>query len=133
MLLGTQVLVVSTHPQHCKPLVLALDKLNVKTAVAFSAAQAIEILTTSDIPVVCTCAELPDGDYRLLLKAIRRGGGKSRLLVMTPKDDCPDYLDAMRRGVYDFLLFPFQSSEVERIIGNALHAVRPTHVVAKTA
>lgn len=124
-MLGLEVLVVSTHPQHCKPLVLALNKLNLKVAVAFSAAEALESLNTSEIPVICTCAELRDGDYRLLLEGIRTRGLKSRLLVITPKDDSQDYLDAMEHGVFDFLPVPFQQSEIERIVRNALSRAEP--------
>jgi DNA-binding NtrC family response regulator len=133
---GTEVLVVSAHPQHCKPLVLALNKLNLKTAVAFSAEEALESLSASDIPVVCTCAELRDGDYRLLLDAIRSKGWKSRLLVITQKDECPEYLDAMEHGVFDFLPAPFQQTEIERIVRNALAASSssfPSRSIAKTA
>ncbi len=131
---GTEVLVVSAHPQHCKPLVLALNKLNLKIAVAFSAAEALESLADSEIPVVCTCAELRDGDYRILLDAIRTQGLRSRLLVITQKDECPEYLSAMEHGVFDFLAYPFQQAEIERIVRNALATPAPGIArVAKTA
>jgi DNA-binding NtrC family response regulator len=136
MLTGTQVLVVSAHPQHCKPLVLALNRLSVKTAVTFSLSEALKTLGQCDVPVVCACAELVDGDYRKLVDAIHSRGLRSRIVVIAHQDDCPEYLSAMEHGVFDFLPVPLQQGEIERIVGNALRAADPAFALrsfSKTA
>ncbi len=114
------VVVVSCHPHHCKPLVLALHRIGVRVALVFSAAEGSRMLTENEIPVVCSCAELPDGNYRSILGVIQSRHLKTRLLVMSEAQECAEYLEAMQAGVFDVLPVPYQMKEVERIIRNAL-------------
>ncbi len=133
MPIGTQVLVVSAHPQLCRSLILALDKANFTTAVAFSVDEAMDVLSQSEIPVICTCAELRDGDYRMLLDAVGSRGLKSRVVLMAEQEET--YLAAMECGAFDFLQVPFLQKEVERIVCNALAAGDPQldHAMARSA
>ena len=39
-----EILVVSCHPQHCKPLVVALDKMGIRVSMVFSAEEAARAL-----------------------------------------------------------------------------------------
>lgn len=128
-----EILVVSCHPEHCKPLVVALDKMGVRVALVFSAEEASRALTGSQIPVVCSCAELPDGNYRSVLNVIKTKDLKTRLLVMSAAQECAEYLQAMQLGTFDFLPLPHQMSEVERIVRNALEASEPVRAVAATS
>lgn len=132
-MVAPEILVVSCHPQHCKPLVVALDQLGARVALVFSAEEASRVLTGSQIPVVCSCAELPDGNYRSVLNVIRSKNLKSRLLVISAAQDCAEYLQAMQAGTFDFLPVPYQMGEVERIIRNALEASERGRAVAATA
>lgn len=117
-----QVLVVSCHPQHCKPLLVALDKMNCRVALAFSVAEAKGILMSGSVPVACTCAELPDGNYRSILSVVQSHRLKTRVLVISETQECAEYLQAMHAGAFDLLPAPYQRSEVERIIRGALES-----------
>ena len=125
-----EILVVSCHPQHCKPLVVALDKMGIRVSMVFSAEEAARALTASRIPVVCSCAELPDGNYRSVLKIIQSKNLKTRLLVMSAAQECAEYLHAMQAGTFDFLPVPYQMGEVERIVRKALEFAEPIRAVA---
>ncbi len=115
-----EVLVVSCHPEHCKPLIVSLARMNLRVAAVFSARDAMQVLGGVEVPVVCCCAELPDGNYRTLLQEIAARKLKTRLVVVTAAEECAEYLEGMQLGAFDFLPAPYQKGEIERIVGNAL-------------
>jgi two-component system, NtrC family, nitrogen regulation response regulator GlnG len=125
-----QVLVVSCHLSHSKPLAVALERIGVRTALAFSAEKGSRMLTADEIPVVCCCAKLPDGDYRSILSVIRSKNLRTRLLVVSEAQECNEYLQAMQAGAFDFVPVPYQMKEVERILRNALELPEPAQAVA---
>jgi DNA-binding NtrC family response regulator len=111
-------------------LLVALDKMNCRVALAFSVAEAKGILMRG-VPVACTCAELPDGNYRSILSVVQSHRLKTRVLVISETQECAEYLQAMHAGAFDLLPAPYQRSEVERIIRGALESsqrdTRSTH------
>jgi DNA-binding NtrC family response regulator len=104
--------------------------MKMRVAVVFSAEEASKLLAGREIPVVCSCAELPDGNYRSILKVIKSNRLKSRLLVIGEAKDCGEYLKAMEIGAFDFLPVPYQSGEVERIVRSALEISDPASPAA---
>jgi DNA-binding response OmpR family regulator len=55
---------------------------------------------------------LPDGDGLALLAAIRSGGNKLPILVLTAKDTVEDRVNGLDTGADDYLVKPFAMSEL---------------------
>jgi DNA-binding NtrC family response regulator len=70
-------------------------------------------------PVILTDADLPDGAWSDVLDLAQSVSPSSRVLVTTRFADARLWIDALGRGVFDFLAQPFYASEVRRILANA--------------
>ena len=129
-MLAPQVLVVSSHLSHSKPLAGALERMGVRTALAFSVEKASRMLKADEIPVVCCCAKLPDGDYEDILSVVQSRNLKTRLLVVSDAQESTEYVRGMQAGAFDFIPVPYQMAEVERILRNALELSEPARAAA---
>ena len=121
----TQVLVIASQTRQCKRVVLALDQLGFKVRLAFTLAEAQATLESEHFPVVCSSTELIDGTYRDVLEILLSRSLATRLLVISPRDDNSEYLEAMELGAFDLLPCDCAPSEVERILRNAMACTGP--------
>jgi DNA-binding NtrC family response regulator len=72
----------------------------------------------------CLCGfSVEDGSYRDVVKHAKRQSAEVPVIIVSTPD-CPneygEYLAAMNTGAFDFLCYPYQKGEVERILGSAL-------------
>ncbi|HEV2305685.1 MAG TPA: hypothetical protein VGR93_09220 [Candidatus Acidoferrales bacterium] len=86
-------------------------------------AEAVKRLFDRGRVAACLCGfSVADGSYRDVVKHAKRQSAVPVIIVSTP--DCPneyrEYLAAMNTGAFDFLCYPYQKGEVERILGSAL-------------
>jgi DNA-binding NtrC family response regulator len=72
------------------------------------------------VSVVFCQARLPDGTFRDLLRLTDRRQSKTAVVVCSDFYDKTTYIEAMSRGAFDYMAFPYRQSEVEWIVGNAL-------------
>ncbi|HLE37828.1 MAG TPA: hypothetical protein VI699_11870, partial [Candidatus Acidoferrales bacterium] len=70
--------------------------------------------------VVLTEAALPDGNWKDVLDLARAEARGSAVVVTDPLADTRLWMDALDLGAYDLVCQPFCSSEVQRILSNAL-------------
>ncbi len=70
---------------------------------------------------------LPDGDGMDVVKAVRRPGGATPILVLTSRDGLRDRVDSLNGGADDYLLKPFAMEELVARLKALLR--RPGHVL----
>lgn len=85
------------------------------------------LLTARDISA-CLCGfGLEDGSYRDLVKYAKHQPNETPVIIISTPS-CPneygEYLAAMNTGAFDFLCYPYQKREVERILRLAVASFR---------
>ncbi len=81
--------------------------------------EAAEFLKRSEVSVVISGAELPDGSWQDLLEELNRHPVPPRLIVMCHAADDRLWADVLDRGGYDVLGEPFDPREVIRVVSLA--------------
>lgn len=107
-------LIVATHPQQCKALVRAFDKLAMRSALAFTVEEACRTLTTAEPTLVVTAAELLDGTYQDILQQANQRSLPTILLLR--REEIRMHPSAAKAGVAGLLTFPFSLAEVEQVL-----------------
>jgi FixJ family two-component response regulator len=64
--------------------------------------------------------QLADGNYRDILGENARDASKLPVIVCSPFTDDHLYMDAMCRGAFDFVAYPYSRQEVDWIVNSAL-------------
>jgi DNA-binding NtrC family response regulator len=97
----------------------------INTVWAASVAEASKALEAKDV-AACLCGFwLEDGTFRDLARHIRRAeSGIPVIAVSAPacRNEYRDYLAAMNNGAFDFLCHPYQKSDLERMLRQAITA-----------
>lgn len=124
-------LIVATHPQQCRALVQAFDKLALRSALAFTVEEACRTLESADLTLVVTAPALRDGTYREVLRETQRRN--LPLLLLLRRHELPDYREAPPSGVAGLLAFPFSLAEVEQAVRGACGGDRSFPERAATA
>jgi DNA-binding NtrC family response regulator len=66
-------------------------------------------------------ARLPDGTFRDLLRLTGSPDSKIAVVVCSEFYEKGTYIEAMSMGAFDYVALPYRKSELEWIVGNALH------------
>jgi DNA-binding response OmpR family regulator len=82
-------------------------------------AEAVELLKRSAVAVVICAAELPDGDWKGLLRELAGQPAPPRLIVTSALADDGLWAEVLDLGGYDVLGMPFDPPEVIRIVSLA--------------
>jgi DNA-binding NtrC family response regulator len=90
--------------------------------------EAAKGLLDGDNVAACLCGfGLEDGNYKDLVKLARRQTPEIPVIIVSTPS-CPneyrEYLAAMNAGAFDFLCYPYQKREVERILRLAVASSR---------
>jgi DNA-binding NtrC family response regulator len=108
------VLIVATHPQQCKALVRAFEKLVLRSALAFTVEEACRTLESASPTLVVTAPVLLDGTYQDVLQQAKKRNLPTVLLLRP--DEVREYQAASDAGVAGLLTFPFSHGDVERVL-----------------
>lgn len=111
----SDVLVVSTRPEHLNTLMHVLKASWGWVVVASSLRLAKEALSLQSFGIVFCDEFLSDGSYRELLTTHVTPNGL-KLVLMLRWANWPEYLEAMRLGAFDGLRSPLQPAEVENVL-----------------
>lgn len=128
-------LVVSSQPEERHALLQALSRFPLRTTSCSTLAEARACLTRSKFRVVICDDRLPDGSFRDILESLRHRQ-KTPLIVASKLGDWTEYLEALRLGVFDLVVYPYYPPEVERVLGIALREARragPSHAPRSAA
>jgi len=85
---------------------------------------AMGLLMRYQIEVIVCDEVLPDGDFRELMKELKRSACEALVVVMSRSYDWGDYLGAMIAGAYDYLAYPPYPGELEEVVAAALVETR---------
>jgi len=113
------VLFVSPHPEDADRLSQILGALPVELEHVADLRHARDKLRVESYQVILTDVKLPDGAWSDVLDLAQQVSPASEVIVTTRFADARLWIDAMSRGVFDFLAQPFYPTEVRRILVNA--------------
>lgn len=117
-----QVLLVCSDPEGRGALAEVVAHFGVTTVSASSVREALATLAREPIRLVLCDARLPDGNVRDILAASRTARDVS-VVVASRLDSWDEYLEAMRWGAFDYIVYPFRREEVKWILEKALRVV----------
>lgn len=122
---AASLLIVSADPQLRNDLSEAIDGRWSRIQSAAGADSAKRLLAFNRI-AACLCGfELEDGSYRDVVKFAKRQNTEIPVIIVsTPNctNEYREYLAAMNAGAFDFLCYPYQKREVERMLGLAVRS-----------
>lgn len=82
--------------------------------------EAREVLGKEQVAVVFCQVELEDGSFRDILASGETVRARVPVVVCSPFYDKDVYIDAMCRGAFDFIAYPYAQKEVDWILNGAL-------------
>ena len=119
------VLVAAIDWQVRNGLSAVLPAFAVNTVWTSSVFEAARILPRKDVSA-CLCGYwLEDGTFRDLARHIRRSETRIPLIAVSApacRNEYRDYLAAMNIGAFDFLCHPYQKSDLDRVLRQAMTA-----------
>jgi DNA-binding NtrC family response regulator len=114
------ILVVDDDAAVGRVLVALLEQNRFEAQYASSGEAALALLEKRPFDVVVTDLQMPELDGLGLLDAIGSRFSDVPVILLTAHGSVPLAVDAMKRGASDFLLKPFDQSEMLFVIGKAL-------------
>lgn len=85
---------------------------------AASLAEALRLLKQKPRLIVCE-RELPDGNWRDLLRQASQMDDPPAVIVSTPSADRRFWAEVINLGAFDVLMKPFENNEVRQVLGMA--------------
>ncbi len=117
-----QVLLVCSDPEGRGALAEVVAHFGATTVSAPSVREALATLAREPIGLVLCDAHPPGGHVRDILAASRTAHDVP-VIVASRLDSWDEYLEAMRWGAFDYIVYPFRREEVKWILEKALRAV----------
>ena len=114
-----QVLLVCSDPEGRGALAEVVAHFGVTSVSASSVKEALATLAREPIRLVLCDAHPPGGDVRDILA----GSRDAPVVVASRLDSWDEYLEAMRWGAFEYIVYPFLRAEVKWILEKALRAV----------
>jgi DNA-binding NtrC family response regulator len=124
MLKAFPVLILSGETEHRERLARAVSGCGLRPVCCGTFAAAKVLIAHQQFRVVLSEDLLPDGDFRAVIGETTRNEGKLPVVVVSRLDDWDCYLAAMSAGAFDYVAFPPNLGEVERILYAALSESR---------
>jgi DNA-binding NtrC family response regulator len=119
------VLVAAIDWQVRSSLSAVLPSFAINTVWVSSVAEALKVLAAKDVSA-CLCGFwLEDGTFKELARHIRRSVAKIPVIAVSApacRNEYRDYLAAMNIGAFDFLCHPYQKSDLDRVLRQAITA-----------
>jgi len=115
-----RTLIISSDPQSIQALADILSRCGVEQFVCSTVGKAKVIMAGHPIGLVFCEEHLLDGDYNDILEEAERTATSIPVVVTSRAGDWDSYLNAMRLGANDYIVFPYRRGDVERLVGRAL-------------
>lgn len=119
------ILLVSGDALRSRELLVILEPFSVEAYLSQTVREARQAMLRKTFGMVFCDVECSDGGYAEILQACGELCPEAAVVVTSRREDARTYLDAMRRGAFDFILWPYCPSEVARIVRTALETKRP--------
>jgi two-component system response regulator AtoC len=114
------ILVVDDDDRLRATLEMLIGNLGHEVLMASDVGSAELVLAKRDADVVISDLRMPGGSGIDLLESIKRSGRETPVIMLTAYGTVETAVEAMRKGAFDFLLKPFETSEIEVRIERAL-------------
>ncbi len=118
--MSTKILVVDDNRDLARGVMLVLSDLSDAIRVAFSAEEALDTMRADPAELVLTDVKMPGADGLSLLRSIREGWPRCRVIMFTAFGTIEAAVEAMRHGALDYLSKPFDNDELYAIVKRAL-------------
>ena len=116
-----RALVVHDQDEPLGQLERVLQNLNIEIVRAKTCGEALTALGQESPPrLVFTDVTLPDGTWRDVLRGATQKPAPADVILVSRLVDNSLYISALESGALDFVVPPFNSSDVAYVIGNAL-------------
>ena len=92
--------------------------------IASTANEAKTIWERHPISLIFCSDEMPDCDLDDLLRQSSKPLSRIPTVIVSRLDEWERFLNFMGKGAFDYVLFPFNDVEIERVVDNALSIVR---------
>jgi DNA-binding NtrC family response regulator len=113
-------LIVSSEDEIRLRLAEMLDDNGLASIFASSVNESGMRLSGCKVQIVVCQDRLVDGEYDAILRIMKQINVGAPVIVFSRTGDWPEYLTALRTGVFDYLAYPLLRGEFERILRNAL-------------
>jgi putative two-component system response regulator len=118
--LGSRILVVDDEENMRIFLIHYLKSLGYSCISASNAGEAFEQIQGNLLDLVVTDIDMPGMNGIELLREIKRRDDNLPFVMITGKDDPREIIDAMKTGADDYILKPFDLTDISRGISNSL-------------
>jgi DNA-binding NtrC family response regulator len=116
------IMVVAHSLEVQQALTSYLGRRGLATVVASTAREAETVLTRHCIQLVFCSDELPGGGIEGLIRNASQPPAKMQVVVVSRLDDWQRYLSFLRAGAFDYVLYPPNGDEIERVMRTVLNS-----------
>lgn len=124
--MGLEILVVDDEPQMLIALNAILSRKGYRVTTTASSREALEILREKHYDLIISDLRMPNLDGIELLKRVRSSNAGSAVVLLTAFGTVPNAVEAMKLGAFDYLMKPFSSEQLERVVEEALSRRAPS-------
>jgi DNA-binding response OmpR family regulator len=118
--MAPNILVVSDNREVQKAFADLLEKNGMVPLVASTVSQAEALLDHVPVSMVFCSDELPNPGVDVFVRRAADTSKRPPVVVVSRLDDWERYLKFLQRGAFDYVLYPFNRVDVERVVKNAL-------------
>ncbi|HEV7968623.1 MAG TPA: hypothetical protein VGP19_13685 [Candidatus Acidoferrales bacterium] len=126
---GRPTVLIATIEPEIREALTDLLELAAVNAIWVSSVKDVKTLVAGDLIIACLCGFwLQDGTYREVIRHLRRERMDIPAIIVSGPaypHEYRDYLAAMNLGALDFLCYPYERSDFERMLKSAM-GTRPS-------
>ena len=127
------ILVVCAEGEHRGKIVETIRECGLRPACCCNLSEAQRLLDRQNFSVVFCNDTLPDGDLCTIMNELRKSSADVPVIVLSRLADWDAYLTALGAGAFDYIAWPPDSAETERILWAALKESSQFHRLARGA
>jgi DNA-binding NtrC family response regulator len=120
MLGASPILIVSGERDHREKLADHVSQCGLRPICCETIADAQALMVRQRFGAVLSEDSLPDGDSRAVIGEMFRNASKAPVVIVSRRDDWDSYLAAVSTGAFDYVAFPPNPGELERVLWIAL-------------
>jgi len=117
-------LLVTASGKNCGPLKQTASECGWRLLESTNCAEALKRLGRDPVPVVVCEQQMPDGDWKYLLRQVGKLSYPPNLIVASRRADDRLWAEALNLGAYDLLMMPFEPAAARRVISLAFESKR---------
>jgi DNA-binding NtrC family response regulator len=114
------VLVVSGSLEAQQTVGSVLGEWGLVSIFASTAREAEEILIRHPVSLIFCSDELVDSEVECFIQCCSHPPNQVPVVVVSRLDDCRQYLKCLQAGAFDYVLYPPNGLEIDRVLWNAL-------------